>query len=301
MEGVVALLKEAIERERAIRVWGDFDADGQTSTAVLVEALAAAGGSGPGAPRSSRAGARVDYRLPGRDEGHGLRRRAVDEALSDGVSLMITCDTGIGENEAIEYGVSRGLLMVVTDHHDLPETLPPAHAIVDPKVLPEDHALRELSGVGVAYMVARALLEPGGEETLAGMLDLVALGLVADVSRQVGDVHHLVQRGLGRLRRTTRPGLQALMQAAGLDPLALDEQDIGFKLGPRLNAAPRIVMPSTQPMNAPANSGQLKPCVTSNSDGENTNTNGTSTLPRPSRNAVLPVLNGSLPAIPAAA
>jgi len=240
MEGVVALLKEAIERERAIRVWGDFDADGQTSTAVLVEALAAAGGSGPGAPRSSRAGARVDYRLPGRDEGHGLRRRAVDEALSDGVSLMITCDTGIGENEAIEYGVSRGLLMVVTDHHDLPETLPPAHAIVDPKVLPEDHALRELSGVGVAYMVARALLEPGGEETLAGMLDLVALGLVADVSRQVGDVHHLVQRGLGRLRRTTRPGLQALMQAAGLDPLALDEQDIGFKLGPRLNAAGRL-------------------------------------------------------------
>lgn len=227
MEKVIGLLRGAIERGDHIRVWGDFDADGQTSTAVLVEALAAAR-------------ARVDYRLPGRDEGHGLRRRAVDEALNDGIALMITCDTGIGENDAIEYGVARGLVMVVTDHHDLPEMLPPAHAIVDPKVLPASHPLRELSGVGVAYMVARALLEPGNDEVLAGMLDLVALGLVADVSRQVGDVHYLVRRGLEFLRRTTRPGLRALMQAAALEPLSLDEQDIGFKLGPRLNAAGRL-------------------------------------------------------------
>jgi len=227
MERVVALLRGSIERGEAQRVWGDFDADGQTSTAVLVEALAAAG-------------ARVDYQLPSRDEGHGLHRRAVDEAVRDGVSLLITCDTGIGEDDAIRYGLAAGLTMVVTDHHDLPAELPPAQGIVDPKMLPVDNALRELSGVGVAYMVARALLEPEGAEALAAMLDLVALGLVADVSRQVGDVHYLVQRGLDTLRRTGRPGLRALMQAAGLELASVDEQDIGFKLGPRLNAAGRL-------------------------------------------------------------
>jgi single-stranded-DNA-specific exonuclease len=237
MEGVVALLRGAIARGEALRVWGDFDADGQTSTAVLVEALTVAG-------------ARVDYQLPSRDEGHGLHRRAVDQAMRDGVSLLMTCDTGIGEDDAIRYGVSSGLTMVITDHHDLPTVLPPAQAIVNPKVLPSGHALHELSGVGVAYMVARALLEPqhsaaregaaGRMDALAAMLDLVALGLVADVSREVGDVHYLVQRGLETLRHTTRPGLQALMQAAALDPASLDEQDIGFKLGPRLNAAGRL-------------------------------------------------------------
>jgi single-stranded-DNA-specific exonuclease len=170
-----------------------------------------------------------------------LHPRAIDEALCDDISLLITCDTGIGEAEVVERGVASGLTIIITDHHDLPPRLPPAQALVDPNMLPADHALRELSGVGVAYMVARALLEGAGHASLLEeMLDLVALGLVADVARQVKDVRYLIQRGLVALRRTRRPGLEALVRAAGLELAHLNELDISFQLGPRLNAAGRL-------------------------------------------------------------
>jgi single-stranded-DNA-specific exonuclease len=231
LPGVLAaadLLRQAIAAGRRIRVWGDFDVDGQTSTAVLYESLSALG-------------ARVDYSLPNRDESHGLHPRAIREALRDDVSLLITCDTGIGDYEAVAQGVEAGITMIVTDHHDLPERLPPAHATLDPKMLPEDHPLRELSGVGVAYMVARALLEGTAQATvLDDLLDLVGLGLVADVATMVNDVRYLVQRGLDALRRTRRPGLVALAALAGTNLAHLTESDIGFQLAPRLNAAGRI-------------------------------------------------------------
>lgn len=236
----VSLLRGAIDRDERVRVWGDFDADGQTSTAVLVEALA-------------EAGARVDYDLPRRSEGHGLPLRAVEEAARDGVGVLVTCDTGIGDAGVVAEGVRRGLTMIVTDHHDLPARLPPASAMVNPKLLPEGHALRELAGVGVAYEVALALLGEGdgsGEGAGAAgdgealrrspLLDLVALGLVADVARQVDDVRYLVQRGLEVLRGGRRPGVCALAEVAGLTAGDLDETDIGFQLGPRLNAAGRL-------------------------------------------------------------
>ena len=236
----VALLRAAISRGERVRVWGDFDADGQTSTALLAEALTAAG-------------ARVDYDLPRRSEGHGLSMRAVEEAARDGVGVLITCDTGIGDADVVAEGVRRGLTVIVTDHHDLPATLPRAHAIVNPKLLAEDHALRELAGVGVAYEVALALLgegdgAAGGDGTAvhdwatgqSPLLDLVALGLVADVARQVKDVRYLVQRGLAVMRSGGRLGIRALAEAAGLAVDALDEDDIGFQLGPRLNAAGRL-------------------------------------------------------------
>jgi len=228
MEVARRLLQAALTEGAHVRIWGDFDADGQTSTAVLYEALIALG-------------ARVDYRLPRRDEGHGLHPRAIEEALRDGVALLITCDTGIGEAEVVEQGVASGLTIIITDHHDLPPRLPPAQAVIDPNMLPANHPLRELSGVGVAYMVARALLEGTAHASrLEEMLDLVALGLVADVAKQVNDVRYLIQRGLEALRHTRRPGLEALVRAAGLDLAHLSEQDISFQLGPRLNAAGRL-------------------------------------------------------------
>lgn len=229
-----ALLRAAIADGRRVRVWGDFDVDGQTATALLVEAL-------------TTAGARVDYDLPRRHEGHGLALRAVEEAARDGVHLLITCDTGIGDADVVAEGVRRGLTVVVTDHHDLPPELPPAHAVVNPKMLPESHALRELAGVGVAYEVAAALLASSDaghagtpEAPGAPLLDLVALGLVADVARQVKDVRYLVQRGMVALRQGARPGIRALAEVAGLAVDALDETDIGFQLAPRLNAAGRL-------------------------------------------------------------
>jgi len=225
----VSLLRETIARGQPVRIWGDFDTDGQTATAVLHEALTAAG-------------ARVDYQLPRRHEGHGFHRRAIDEALRDRVSTLITCDTGIGELDVVAHGVEQGLTIIVTDHHDLPTCgLPPAQAVVDPKMLPGEHPLRELTGVGVAYMVARALLEGSDQAPrLEEMLDLVAVGLVADMATQVGDTRYLIQRGLAVLRATGRPGLRALALIAGLDVEHLSELDIGFQLGPRLNAAGRL-------------------------------------------------------------
>jgi len=247
MDKTVALLRKTISRGQRVRIWGDFDVDGQTATAVLYEALAAAG-------------ADVDYQVPRRHEGHGFHMRAIDDALRDGVSTLITCDTGIGDVDTVARGVAEGLVVIVTDHHDLPEAPPAphaphsagAHAVIDPKMLARDHPLHDLTGVGVTYMVARALLE-GSEQSsrrcgrakrdaarLDAMLDLVALGLVADVATQVGDTRYLIQRGLAALRQTRRPGLRALAQEARLDLAHLTELDIGYQLGPRLNAAGRL-------------------------------------------------------------
>jgi single-stranded-DNA-specific exonuclease len=226
MEQAIAILRRAMGQGAPVRVWGDFDADGQTATAVLVETLSAAG-------------AQVDYDLPRRDEGHGLPPRAIAEALRDGIAILITCDTGINDATVVAQGVAAGLTILITDHHDLPADLPPAQALLDPKMLPDQHPLRELSGAGVAYLVARALLGDGAA-ALERTLDLVALGLVADVATQVGEVRYLVQRGLAALRATERPGLLALARLAQLDLPHLDEQTIGFQLGPRLNAAGRL-------------------------------------------------------------
>lgn len=228
MDDLARLLRQAIAQGQRVRIWGDFDADGQTATAVLYEALSAAG-------------ARVDYQLPRRDEGHGMARRAIADAQRDAIDILITCDTGIGELAVVAEGVAAGLTVLITDHHDLPDALPPAQAIVNPKFLTSDHPLYELTGVGVAFMVARALLdEPTHAPRLDAMLDLVALGMVADVAKQVGDVRYLIQRGLAVLRATSRPGLLKLAVAAGLDLPHLNEQDIGFQIGPRLNAAGRL-------------------------------------------------------------
>ena len=131
--------------------------------------------------------------------------------------------------------------MVITDHHELPERLPDAVAVVDPRRLPEDHPLHHLPGVGVAYKLAEALYaQAGRSEDAEPLLDLVALGIVADVATQVGDTRYLLQRGLEVLRRTERLGLRELMATAGLDPAGLSEEHIGFILGPRLNAVGRL-------------------------------------------------------------
>jgi single-stranded-DNA-specific exonuclease len=224
----VALIRRTIAKGDKIRVWGDFDADGQTSTAVLYSAL-------------EMAGAQVDYNLPARHEGHGLNQRTITEAITNGITLLITCDTGISDVALVDQAVAAGLLVIITDHHDLPETLPSAHSIVNPKMLPAEHPIHELSGVGAAYFVARGLLEgtPTAPDLLT-LLDLVAIGLVADVAYQVRDVRYLIQIGLRVLRATTRPGLRALISAAQLDPTHLTEDDIGFQLAPRLNAAGRL-------------------------------------------------------------
>ena len=225
----VAVVRQALSAGSRIRVWGDFDADGETATAVLVEALASCG-------------AQVDYRLPGRQDGHGLSRSALAAAGDDGIGLMITCDTGIEAAEPVREAVEAGLSVIITDHHDLPKVLPPAHAVVNPKLLPDSHAARELTGVGVAYVLASALLSerPEGGEALESLLDIVAIGLVGDVATQTGDVRYLVQCGLRVLRAGARTGLRAMLTLAGIDARYADEGTIGYQIAPRLNAAGRL-------------------------------------------------------------
>jgi single-stranded-DNA-specific exonuclease len=225
----VTRLSQAIEQQELIWVWGDFDADGQTSTTLLVSML-------------QDLGARVHYYIPNRlTESHGIKIPALERILAEGVELIVTCDTGIAEHQAITRAQAAGVDVIVTDHHDLADSLPPAQAVINPKRLPAEHPLRELPGVGVAYKLAQALYQAhhraGDSETL---LDLVSLGIVADVARQTGDTRYLLQRGLELLRQTSRTGLQALIESANLKTGHLTEEHIGFWLAPRLNALGRL-------------------------------------------------------------
>jgi single-stranded-DNA-specific exonuclease len=238
-------LEEAIRQGETICVWGDFDVDGQTATTILVSTLkdlAVRQGSPQAVRQGSPRGAVVRYHIPVRQtESHGLNLPVLKRLIGEGVHLLLTCDTGVTDHEAIAYAQAQGVDVVVTDHHDLPSTLPEACAIVNPKMLPDTHPLRELPGVGCAYKVAEELYSRAGKpEAAAQYLDLVALGIVADVAVQTGDTRYLLQRGLEALRHTERLGLRVMMEVAELDPAWLSEEHISFVLAPRLNALGRL-------------------------------------------------------------
>lgn len=225
MDRAVDRLQKAIRDKEAILVWGDFDVDGQTSTALLVAAL-------------RRLGADVHYHVPNRfTEGHGIHLETLKKYLDGGIDLLLTCDTGVTAHEAIDFANSRGVDVVVTDHHALPETLPNAFAVVNPRRLPDGHPLIELPGVGVAYKVMQAVYK---EKNTDFLLDLVALGIVADVMVQVDDTRYLLQRGLDVLRENHRIGLRAMLERAEIQPEDINEGHIGFTLAPRLNAMGRL-------------------------------------------------------------
>ncbi len=229
MTAAAERLEEAIRRGESICIWGDFDVDGQTSTTTLLSTL-------------RELGAEVRYHIPTRDEGgHGVHIPALKRLIDEGVELLLTCDTGVSAHEAVEYAQAHGMEVVITDHHDLPPVLPPAHAVVNPKMLPDKHPLHELPGMGCAYKLAEALYERAGRvEEAERYLDLAALGIVADVATQTDDTRYLLQRGLEALRHTERLGLQVLMEIAELRPEWLTEEHIGFELAPRLNALGRL-------------------------------------------------------------
>ncbi len=230
---IAGRLERALRREQMIWVWGDFDVDGQTSTALLVGALRDLGG-------------RVAYHIPVRaNESHGvnlpvLERIAAGE-FGPRPEVLLTCDTGIAAHEAAAFARSNGIEMLVTDHHQLPAELPAAAALTNPQFLPPGHPLGTLPGVGVAYKLAEELyrrFQRGGE--CEQYLDLAALGIVADVALLRGDTRYLLQLGLEKLRQPQRLGLQVMMELAELNPAWLTEEHIGFSLGPRLNALGRL-------------------------------------------------------------
>ena len=228
----VELIQNAIADEEQIAICGDYDADGMTSTALLLRAL-------------KHLGAKVDYAIPSRmKDGYGINQRIVEEFAENGVGLILTVDNGISALEPITRAVELGLSVIITDHHDLPETLPPADAILNPKLLADTSPYKGLAGVGVAYILAIATAQSLGK--LKGLtnpiLELFTLGTIADLAPLIGVNRRWLKRGLRALPNSELEGIQALMQVAGIDEAQkqLKPDDIGFRLGPRINAVGRI-------------------------------------------------------------
>ena len=222
-------INRAIIEGDLIGVWGDFDVDGQTATALVVTCL-------------KNLGARVTHHIPVRaDEGHGISLAGLRTLLGIGVRLLITCDTGITANEAVDVATQNKVDVIITDHHIIPERLPSAMAIINPNVLPVTHPLHYLSGVGTAFQLGRALYESNSYENDAtDLLDLVALGTIADLAELNLENRFLVQAGLEELRQNKRIGLQELYALAHLDPAHMREEHISYLIAPRMNAIGRL-------------------------------------------------------------
>nr|MBC7245793.1 single-stranded-DNA-specific exonuclease RecJ [Chloroflexota bacterium] len=238
MNEAVTRLRQAIRAGEAIAVYGDYDVDGVAATALLVPTLRALG-------------ARVIPYIPNRmDEGYGLNIPALETLASQGIKLVVTVDCGVRSVQEVACARKRGLDVIITDHHALGEELPPAVAVIDPRREDDRYPFKQFAGVGLAFKLAQALLRaenrvpvskskgalPEEEE----MLDLVALGTVADLAPLISENRALVYRGLEELRKARRPGIAAMLEEAGLQPEQVDTTTIGFVLGPRLNAAGRL-------------------------------------------------------------
>jgi len=230
MAAAVERLHRAISGGERIAVYGDYDADGVTATALLFEFLTAVG-------------AEVQAYIPNRyDEGYGLNDDALQALAAEGVDLVITVDCGVRSLAEVALAVELRMDLIITDHHAPGADLPLAAAVINPKQPGDAYPDKRLAGVGLAYKLAQAYLEtypqPGVDP--AEWLDLVAIGTVADLALLTGENRQLVKGGIDRIRRQNRLGLQALAGVAGIDLGTCDSSTIGFGLGPRLNAAGRI-------------------------------------------------------------
>lgn len=229
MDKAVDRIRRAIEDYEQILIYGDYDADGMTSASILKETL-------------EELGAEVQVYLPNRfTDGYGPNRSVYKYFIEQqGISLIVTVDNGVAGHEAIAYAKEMGVDVVVTDHHSLQETLPDAYAIVHPEHPEGNYPFKHLAGCGVAFKLACALLET----VHADLLDLVALGTIADMVSLTDENRVMVKYGLSLLKQTERAGLQELMQVAGIDVTSLDEETVGFQLAPRLNALGRLDDPN---------------------------------------------------------
>ncbi len=233
MNRTIDRIRRAIKANEPIAIYGDYDVDGVTATALLVQTLAAFG-------------ANVRPYIPRRaDEGYGLNPEALQHLKDDGVRLVITVDCGVRSLAEVAFAKTIGLDLIVSDHHMPLEDLPDAYALINPKQPVCPYPLKELAGVGLAFKIAQALLLVNARTddnpvslTEDDLIDLVALGTVADLAPLLGENRVLVARGLQQLRHTRRPGLRALLNFSGSK--VIDTSTIGFALGPRLNAAGRL-------------------------------------------------------------
>ena len=232
MNEAVERILRAIDGGEKILIYGDYDVDGTTGTVVLRRAL-------------KMLGAKTGFHVPHRfTEGYGINRAALEKARDEGFRVVISVDCGIRSHEPLQWAADNGLDCIVTDHHlpDEDEGAPPALAVLNPNQKGCPYPDKNLAGVGVAFKLAHALFRAKGRESqVKGFLKVVAIGTVADVAPLVGENRSIVALGLADLPRATNPGLRALMEVAGCgDGRSLTATDLGFRIGPRINAAGRM-------------------------------------------------------------
>ena len=225
----VQKIRQAIENRSKICVYGDYDVDGVTSTAILVECL-------------RELNADCIYHVPDRfTEGYGMNKEVIRSLAAKKVKLIVTCDCGISNREEATLANQLGMEVIVTDHHSIPEQLPEAYCIINPKLWDEKHKARNVSGAVVAYYLARALLESYGEIKKAEeFMDLLTLSIVADVVPLKDENRYLLKKGLLLLANSSRPGIKSLLEIATNYGAQIDEEFIGFQIAPRINASGRM-------------------------------------------------------------
>ena len=232
LEIAVQRLLQACREGQALAVCGDYDADGMTSTALLVGVL-------------GRLGAKPQAAIPSRQsEGYGLNAAMVERLAEQNIRLLVTVDNGISAREALERADALGLEVIVTDHHTIPPQRPPLLALLHPALTPPASPYRGLAGVGLAYVLAAAVAERmRNPQALRTALDLFCIGTIADMAPLTGVNRRWLQEGLPQLHRSALPGLRALAELAGLEDRPIDSQGVGFRLAPRLNAVGRLADP----------------------------------------------------------
>jgi single-stranded-DNA-specific exonuclease len=227
---------QAIEAQEKIVIHGDYDADGVSASTILKTVL-------------TSLGAEVDVFLPHREkDGYGLNSHTIDDFAQQGQKLIITCDCGISNAAEVRQAKELGIDVIVTDHHQIPEQLPEALAIIHPRVEGESYPFKELAGGGVAFKLAQGLLRHQGnnlteeqrEAKEKWLLDLVALSSVADMVSMTGETRTLTKYGLIIMRKNLRLGLAALLRSARIEPKNITEETIGYQIAPRINAAGRM-------------------------------------------------------------
>lgn len=230
MSKAVDIILEKIQEGKKIRVIGDYDIDGINATYILLEGL-------------RKLGAEVDTDIPDRmKDGYGLNQNLLDKAYEDGVDTIVTCDNGIAAKEQVAYGQGLGMTIVITDHHEVPQELPMAAAVVDPKQADCPYPFKELCGAAVAYKLIEALFEVTGQEIedVDYLMENVAFATVGDVMSLIGENRIFVKQGLEMLRRTKSYGFRALMEVNEIQQEQVNAYHIGFVLGPCINATGRL-------------------------------------------------------------
>ncbi|MEX2415604.1 MAG: single-stranded-DNA-specific exonuclease RecJ [Paenibacillaceae bacterium] len=224
MQQAVARIQFALKNKEKIRIYGDYDADGVSSTSLMIVLM-------------RQLNADFDYYIPNRQtEGYGLNRNSIELARKQDIKLIITVDTGISAVDEISYAREQGIEIIVTDHHEPPDILPDAYAVINPKKPGCSYPFKQLAGVGVAFKLAEAMLGRFPEE----LLEFVTIGTIADLMPLVDENRIFVRMGIERLRTNSSLGMRALLGVSGIDQKDLNAGHIGFSIAPRINASGRL-------------------------------------------------------------